>query len=59
MKRAINRLHRFLSDEAGMETVEWAILAAMIVAGVAAVIATVGKNILAQFTALQNETPSN
>ncbi len=46
----------FLRDEQGMETVEWAILAALIVAGLVAVITGLGGNVLNKFTALQNAT---
>jgi Flp pilus assembly pilin Flp len=45
-----------LSDESGMETVEWAILAALIVAGLVAVISGLGSNVLAKFTTLKNAT---
>ncbi|CAN5421740.1 hypothetical protein BH10PLA1_BH10PLA1_06810 [soil metagenome] len=46
----------FLRDEQGMETVEWAILAALIVAGLVTVISGLGSNVLTKFTALQNAT---
>jgi len=46
----------FLRDEQGMETVEWAILAALIVAGLVTVISGLGTNVLNRFTALQNAT---
>jgi Flp pilus assembly pilin Flp len=39
-----------------METVEWAVLAALIVAGLVAVIAGLGTNVLAKFQRLQNAT---
>ena len=45
-----------LSDESGMETVEWAILAALIVAGLVAVITTLGNNVLNKFTTLRDAT---
>ena len=47
---------RFFSDECGMETVEWGVLAALIVAGVVAVIAGLGTNVLNKFTNLQTAT---
>jgi Flp pilus assembly pilin Flp len=47
---------RFSRDERGMETVEWAILAALIVAGLVTVITGLGQNILNKFTALQTAT---
>ncbi len=46
-------LNKFACDEQGMETVEWAILAALIVAGLVAVITTLGSNVLAKFTTLK------
>ena len=46
----------FVRDDRGMETVEWAILAALIVAGLVAVIAGLGGNVLNKFTALQTAT---
>jgi Flp pilus assembly pilin Flp len=49
-------INRFVSDESGMETVEWAILAALIVAGLVTVISGLGSNILNKFTALQTAT---
>jgi Flp pilus assembly pilin Flp len=47
---------RFVRDERGMETVEWGVLAALIVAGLVAVIGTLGTNVLNKFTTLQNAT---
>jgi len=49
-------LTKFARDERGMETVEWAVLAALIVAGLVAVITTLGTNVTARFTALRNAT---
>jgi Flp pilus assembly pilin Flp len=49
-------LAKFAREERGMETVEWAILAALIVAGLVTVISTLGSNVLARFTTLQNAT---
>jgi len=39
-----------------METVEWGVLAALIVAGLVGVIAGLGGNIKTKFTNLQNST---
>jgi Flp pilus assembly pilin Flp len=47
---------RFFNDDRGMETVEWAIMAALIVAGVAAVVAAIGTNVKTAFGKLQNAT---
>jgi Flp pilus assembly pilin Flp len=49
-------IRRFVRDERGLETVEWAILAALIVAGLVAVISGLGNNVLNKFTALKNAT---
>jgi Flp pilus assembly pilin Flp len=49
-------LKKVARDESGMETVEWAILAALIVAGLVAVITTLGTNVLDKFTTLKNAT---
>jgi Flp pilus assembly pilin Flp len=46
----------FIRDDRGMETVEWAVLAALIVAGLIAVIAGLGTNVLNRFTTLQTAT---
>ncbi|MHC4724630.1 MAG: Flp family type IVb pilin [Planctomycetota bacterium] len=48
----MNILKRFVKDEKGMETVEWAVLAALIVAGLIGVITTLGGNVLTAFTSL-------
>jgi len=53
---AVSLLKRLARDESGMETVEWAILAALIVAGLVAVITTLGNNVLNKFTTLRNAT---
>ena len=52
----MNTLRRFWSDDGGMETVEWAILAALIVAGLIGIVAAVGGNIKTAFTNLQTGT---
>jgi Flp pilus assembly pilin Flp len=46
----------FLKDERGMETVEWAVLAALIVVGLVAMIGLLGGNVLNKFTALKDAT---
>jgi Flp pilus assembly pilin Flp len=53
---AMNTLTKLLREEQGMETVEWAIMAALIVAGVAVVVATIGIQIDTQFNNLKNDT---
>jgi len=47
---------QFVRDERGMETVEWGVLAALIVAGLVGVIAGLGTNIKNKFGTLQNST---
>jgi len=47
---------RFVRDDRGMETVEWGIMAALIVTGVVAVITLLGQQILTKFTSLQTAT---
>ena len=49
-------LTSFLRDDRGMETVEWAVLAALIVAGLIAVIGGLGTNVLNKFTMLRDNT---
>ena len=50
-------LVKFWNDEKGMETVEWAVLAALIVTGVIAVIGTLGDQVLAAFQGISDELP--
>ena len=52
----MNVLKKFVRDEAGMETVEWAIMAALIVTGVIAVITGIGTNVKAAFHTLKTAT---
>jgi Flp pilus assembly pilin Flp len=47
---------RFLADDRGLETVEYAIIAGMIVAGLIAVVAAIGAWTKAQLDALKTET---
>lgn len=49
-------LKQFFRDEQGMETVEWAVLAALIVAGLVTVIAGLGTNVKNAFTTLSTQT---
>ena len=51
-------LWKLLQDQSGMETVEWAVLAAIIVAGLVAVITTLGSNVMTKFTHLRDATNS-
>jgi Flp pilus assembly pilin Flp len=52
----LNAFRRLARDERGMETVEWGVLAALIVAGLVGVIAGLGTNVVNKFTNLQNAT---
>lgn len=52
MKTLVN----FLKDERGLETVEWAVIAALIVAGLALIIGRIGGNVEDAFEALEDAT---
>ena len=52
----MSTLRKFWSDDRGMETVEWAILAALIVAGLIGIVTTLGGNVKTAFTSLQTGT---
>jgi Flp pilus assembly pilin Flp len=56
MKVLRNWTARFIRDERGMETVEWGVLAALIVVGLVGVVKLLGGNILTKFTALKDAT---
>ncbi|MDB5293222.1 MAG: Flp/Fap pilin component [Phycisphaerales bacterium] len=56
MKVLRNWTARFIRDERGMETVEWGVLAALIVVGLVTAIGTLGNHVLTKFNALQNAT---
>ena len=56
MKGLKNIVARFVSDEQGMETVEWGVMAALIVVGVAAAVALLGDNVKAKFDQLVTAT---
>ena len=49
-------LSRFIKDDRGMETVEWAVLAALIVAGLIGIVTTLGGNVKTAFTNLKTGT---
>ena len=52
----VTSIKRFISDDRGMETVEWGVLAALIVGGLVIAIGAIGTNISARFLTLQNAT---
>jgi Flp pilus assembly pilin Flp len=47
-------LRRFWNDESGMETVEYAVMAALIVVGVIAVVRSIGGKVLDSFESLDS-----
>ena len=49
-------IKRFMKDESGLETVEWAIVGGIIVAGSAAFFVTIGADVVRGVTALDAET---
>ena len=53
----MNAMNRFLSDEQGLETVEYAIIAGLIVSGLVAIIVAIGGWVKNQFTNLQKGLP--
>ena len=50
----MERIKRFLSDEKGTETVEWAIMIGVIAVAAIATIVLIGQWVGNQFTALNN-----
>jgi Flp pilus assembly pilin Flp len=50
--KATKYFRLFLRDERGMETVEWAVLAALVTAALVAAIKTLGTNVKNSFTSL-------
>ena len=52
----MSTLKRFIKDESGMETVEWAVMAALIVALLIATIKLLGGNVLNAFKKLESAT---
>jgi Flp pilus assembly pilin Flp len=49
-------LRRLAADESGMETVEWGVLAALLVAGVITALTSLGANVKRQFDIMVNAT---
>jgi Flp pilus assembly pilin Flp len=49
-------LKRFIQDDRGLETVEWAVIAALIVAGIITVISTLSQNVTGRFSAMESAT---
>jgi len=48
----MNTFKRFFADEQGLETIEYAIIAGLIVVGIIAVMSTIGGKILQKFNNL-------
>ena len=51
-------MKRFFKDEKGLETVEYAIIAGLIVVGVIVTITSIGTYVAAKFTALETALAS-
>ncbi len=51
----MKHINKFLSDDKGLETVEYAIIAGLIVAGLIAVVTAIGTWVNGQFTTLQTD----
>lgn len=49
--------NRFLSDEQGLETVEYAIIAGLIVAGLVAIVVAIGGWVKSEFSNIQGTMP--
>ena len=54
-KKVTNMMKRFVSDERGLETVEYAIITGLIVAGTIATIGLIGTWVSAKFAELETE----
>lgn len=55
----MEKIWNFIKHEDGLETVEWAVMAALIAVGLVAVLSSLGDNVLARFQILQNATSGN
>lgn len=51
----MSTLRRFLSDERGLETVEYAIIVGLVVGGLILTIAAIGRWVRAQYEALRTD----
>jgi len=54
--KMLNQIKKFMLDESGLETVEWAIVGGIIVAGSAALFVTIGVDVLRGITSLDTQT---
>ena len=55
MSRAKTLATRFIVEERGLETVEWAIITSLIVAGTIAILAAIGLWVAEQYETVQDE----
>jgi Flp pilus assembly pilin Flp len=55
----MNTIARFIKEEDGLETVEYAIITGLIVVGVIATVASIGAWVDARFTALDTGLAAN
>jgi pilus assembly protein Flp/PilA len=58
-ERKMNLVKRFIKDERGLETVEYAIIAGLIVVGTIATIAAIGTWVNGKFTTLNTTLQAN
>ena len=59
MRAIIEMCKRLSADQSGLETVEWAVVGGLIVGGIVVVVATLGQNVLTQFTKMSTAIPAN
>jgi Flp pilus assembly pilin Flp len=52
----MNKIRNFIDDENGLETVEWAVMAALITLGLVGAISALGAVVLSRFQILENAT---
>ena len=52
----MKKIWAFIKDEEGLETVEWAVIAALVVVGLTVTIGALGDNVLAAFGDLRDAT---
>ena len=52
----LNSVRRFILDESGLETVEWAIVGGIVVAVGAGIFLTIGQDVFRGLTSLDAET---
>jgi Flp pilus assembly pilin Flp len=57
--KVLNLIKRFAREERGMETVEWAVMAALIVGGLVLAVTTLGGDIKTQLTNLGTAISTN